>query len=86
MLVVQSLNTEQFHRRKFNGQPIDRFGCVVFSDVLKLIRKLPNKSSPRDVLPTLLLKSCADVFSPIIANLANHSFEKGEFPSIFKTA
>jgi len=47
----------------------------------QLTNRLPNKSSPRDVLPTSLLKSCADVFSPGIVNLANISLRTGEFPS-----
>jgi Reverse transcriptase (RNA-dependent DNA polymerase) len=44
------------------------------------------KSSPRDILPTTLLKQCAAVFTPIIAHLANISFEDGVFPSVFKVA
>src|SRR5664279_1908344 len=47
---------------------------------------MPNKSSPRDILPTSLLKSCSDIFAPIIAHLANLSFTQGSFPSMFKTA
>jgi Reverse transcriptase (RNA-dependent DNA polymerase) len=86
MTTVQSLNNERFQSRNFNGQPMDSLSDVVPSDVLKLISKLPNKSSPRDVLPTSLLLSCADVFSPVIANPANISFRTGEFSSTFKTA
>jgi hypothetical protein len=86
MTVVQSLNSERFKSRQFIGLPMDSFSDVEPSDVRKLIEKLPNKSSPRDVLLTSLLHSCVDVFSPITANLANISFRFGEFPSIHKTA
>jgi len=40
----------------------------------------------RDVLPTSLLKSISNVFSPVIAKLANISFLTGEFLSTYKTA
>jgi len=60
---------------------------VTSGEVLKLIANMPNKSSPLDVLPTSLLKSCADVFAPIIiAYLANLSFEQDQFPTTFKLA
>jgi len=75
-----------FQTRQFNGQPMDSFSDIEPSDVLKLINKLPNKSSPRDALPTSLLKMCADIFSPVIASLANITFRSGEFPSLCKTA
>ena len=44
------------------------------SEVSKLISKLPNKTSPLDYIHTPVLKSCSDVFSPLIAHLANLSF------------
>ena len=47
---------------------------------------MPGKLSPLDVVPTSLLKSCTDVFSPIIAHLANISFSSGHFPTSFKKA
>ena len=39
-----------------------------------------------DAIPTSLLKSCSDVFAPLIARLAAMSFRDGTFPSRFKTA
>jgi len=72
----------------FSGQSLSSFGTVTSEEVLKMITKLPNKSSPLDVLPTSLLKSCADIFASIIAHLAarflNLSFEQGRFPTKFK--
>ena len=43
-------------------------------------------SSNMDAIPTSLLKSCADVFAPLIARLAALSFREGQFPSRFKIA
>jgi hypothetical protein len=59
---------------------------VTVSEVDKLLSSLSGKSSPMDILPTTLLKSCAAVFSPLIAYMANLSFAEGVFPSIFLTA
>jgi len=42
---------------------------------------MPSKSSPLDVLPCSLLKSCAHVFAPAIARLANLSLQTGKFPT-----
>ena len=44
---------------------------VTVEEVRKVISSLPSKTSPLDVFPTSILKSCVDVFSPIIATLAN---------------
>ena len=59
---------------------------VTVEEVRKVISSLPSKTSPLDVFPTSILKSCVDVFSPIIATLANKSLTQGCFPSIFKSA
>ena len=55
-------------------------------DVKKILGSIPGKSSSMDALPTALLKSCADVFAPLIARLAALSFCDGQFPSRFKIA
>jgi len=47
---------------------------------------MPSKSSPLDILPCTLLKSCADVFAPVMATLANLSLQSGKFPSCYKKA
>jgi len=46
---------------------------------------MPNKSSPVDFIPTSIIKSCSDVFVPLIAHLAKLSFIEGKFPSRYKT-
>ena len=45
-----------------------------------------GKTSPRDSIPTTLMKECSSTFSSIIARLANLSFSEGGFPSAFKCA
>jgi len=59
---------------------------VTEDEVRRLISAMPAKSSPLDVLPTSVLKSCADVFTPIITRLANMSLQEGKFPSSYKRA
>jgi len=45
---------------------------------------MPNKSSPLDILLTLLLKSRCHIFAPAITHLINQSFARGKFPAMFK--
>jgi hypothetical protein len=85
--ITRTVNESLFQTpRQYVGSPLVAFTDVTSADVLKLLCSLPNKSSPRDVLPTPLLKSCADVFAPLIAHLMNRSFADGTFPTLFKTA
>jgi hypothetical protein len=55
-------------------------------EISKLLSSLPGKSSPMDAFPTSLLKSCADIFTPIIVRLCNLSFSSGRFPTIYRSA
>ena len=55
-------------------------------EVLKLLTLRPLKSSPVDVLPSVLLCSCATTFAPIISHMANLSLAECSFPAAFKTA
>ena len=70
----------------FSGPQLLDFGAVSIKEVKILVNSMSNKSSPLDVLPTSLLKSCADVFAPIVARIANLSFTSGKFPSMFRIA
>ena len=47
---------------------------------------MSSKSSPVDCIPTSIIKTCPDVFAPLIAYLAKLSFSEGRFPSRYKTA
>ena len=62
------------------------FVPVTSSEVQRLLTVMPSKSSPLDVIPTSLLKSCSTAFSGIIAHLANLTFQFGQFPAKFKLA
>ncbi|XP_065650523.1 uncharacterized protein LOC136078667 [Hydra vulgaris] len=62
------------------------FGTVTPTDVSKIIKALKPKTSPLDIIPTYILKSCSELFSLIIAHLANLSFKSGVFPASYKVA
>jgi len=62
------------------------FSPVIDGDVHRVLSKMPSKPSPLDAVPITLLKSCADVFVPIIVRLANLSFTEVHFPARYKEA
>ena len=68
------------------GDCLSNLPSVTHDEVQRILNSMPQKSSPMDFMPTSLLKSCADIFVPIICRLANLSFAEGHFPRIFKTA
>jgi len=55
-------------------------------EIQKLIRSMPANSSPLDKIPTSVIKTCADVFAPLIARLVTLSFSEGKFPVEYKHA
>ena len=57
---------------------------VTVDEVTRVIRLLPQKTSPLDIMPVSLLKLSADTIAPLIARLANLSFANGAFPSRYK--
>ena len=59
---------------------------VTAEEVSRLLSAMPAKSSPLDALPCSLLQACSTVFAPVIARLANLSFQTGKFPSCYKLA
>src|SRR5206468_4064121 len=61
------------------------FAPVTTTEAASLIRSL-TKSSPLDVIPVSLLKSCYTSFSTLLIELANRSFSQGKFSSRYKTA
>jgi len=68
------------------GTLLDDLKPVESEEIFKLLSSLPAKSSPMDMFPSSLLKSCADIFAPIIARLCNLSFSSGTFPACYRTA
>jgi len=77
---------QYFRDRGYDGQPLADLQAVTAGDVANILATMPAKSSPLDVMPTSLLKQCADVFSPVIARLANLSFAQGLFPQRYNLA
>jgi len=69
-----------------SNPPLDHLDRVTQEEVARLLSRLPNKSSPLDYIHTSIIKSCSDVFAPLIAHLANLSFSEGCFPTQFKLA
>jgi len=85
--ITQTMNQSLFQTpRSYTVSPLVAYPDVSLADVLKVLSSWPNKSSPRDILPTSLLKSYAYVFAPLIAHLTNCLFDEDTFPTLFKTA
>ena len=61
-----------------------RFTNTSDEEVIQAIHNIPLKTSSLDFIPTMILKSCSDVFTPLIATLVNLSFSEGRFPDVFK--
>jgi len=74
-------STDRSHR----GPSLDSFSRVTAADVHRLHVKMLAKSSPLDIVPTSLLKACANQFAVIISRLANLSFHEGKLPACFNT-
>lgn len=72
--------------RSHDGPPLTEFRPVTELDVHRIIAKMKSKTSPLDIVPVSVIKECADLFSPVIARLANITFTQGRFPSDYKTA
>ena len=71
---------------RYEGKQMDTLTLVTDNEVRKLISSLPNKTSPLDLMPTNVLKLCADILSPFIVRMANLSFQTGIFPTSFRIA
>src|SRR4029077_1492483 len=65
---------------------LDLFEPGTEAEVLRVIMRLPNKTSPLDYIHTSVLKSCSGVFVPLVTRLINLSFSEGCFPDQFKRA
>ena len=83
---LQSSDRRMFAVHQHLGPELSSFEPVTIQEVRKLLSTMPTKSSPLDVLPCRLLRSCAHVFAPAIARLANLSLLTGKFPARYKTA
>ena len=81
-----SMTARHFEVRRHTGPMLSTFPEVTVDEVRRLLTNMPSKSSPLDVLPCSLMKSCQDVFVPVIAKLANLSLKSGKFPACYKRA
>jgi len=81
---LQSMTVRHFEVRRHVGSKLSTFLEVTLDEVRRLLSKMPSKSSPHDVLPCSLIKSCQDVFAPVIAKLANLSLRSGKFPTCYR--
>jgi hypothetical protein len=62
------------------------FSPVTLSELSSLILACPTKSSPRDPIPTSLLKELLPVLAPSLLRLVNLSLSTGVFPDEMKLA
>jgi len=79
-------SARQFVVKQHVGLTLAAFRPVTTDEVCQLLSTMPSKSSPLDALPCLLMKSCTDVFVPVLARLANLLFQTGKFPACYKRA
>ena len=59
---------------------------VRVTEIHRILASCPAKASPADCIPPSIIKACPNLFSELIAELANRSFREGIFPSCFKRA
>jgi len=67
-----------------SSSSLSTFRSTTVDEVSSLIRRLPDKSSAADPIPTSVLKDVADLVAPYIVHLFNTSIAAGRFPSCFK--
>ena len=88
--IASTLSGQQFDPlesdQPFCGTLMSEFQPVTTTEVERLIRSMPSKSSPLDAFPTSLIKQCSSTFATVISRLANLLFEHATFPTNFKTA
>jgi len=62
------------------------YQSVSADDVVDAIRRLPDKCSAADPIPTYVMKRISDIIAPFVAELFNRSLASGRFPAGFKEA
>ena len=71
---------------QFIGDKFEVITARTIVEVKRIIHSMPSESPPLDIIPTSLLKSSVNTFTPIVSRLATLSFDKGSFPENFKRA
>ena len=72
--------------RSNSNSIISCFDAITPSDVVKIMKKSCERTSPLDSFPHHVFSHCTKPLSTAIAKLINMSFQEGHFPSIYKTA
>ena len=62
------------------------FRAVTVSDIIDVIKSLPNKQSSLDPIPCNLVKLCQSELSLVFKKVINSSFKLGAFPNSLKVA
>jgi len=86
---IQQFTESDYCSRRHTGPTLSQLSPTTAYEVRKVLTTTCLKPSPTDVLPTTLLRSSVDVFAPVIAHMANLSFNECRFPArpaAFKTA
>ena len=81
-----SIGVRTLHTRAPHGVSFQQFCPLTVDDVISAVRRLPDKSSAADPIPTSVLKQIVDVIAPFITELFNRSIQAGHFPTTFKEA
>ena len=83
---LQQSSAPEFSGRRHTGPTLSQLSPTTAAEVRKVLTTTQLKPSPVDVLPTALLRASIDTFAPVIAHMANLSFQQCRFPAAFKTA
>ena len=65
---------------------LSSFTPVSEEELLKILKSSPSKSCDLDLIPTSLVKECADILITPITKIVNYSITEGSFPNCFKMA
>jgi len=68
------------------GVSLRTFTSVSADDVVDAIRRLPDKCSAADPIPTYVMKRISEIIAPFVTELFNRSLVSGRFPAGFKEA
>jgi hypothetical protein len=68
------------------GVSFQQFSSLTTDDVINAVRRLPDKSSAADPMPTSVFKQVVNLVAPFNVELFNRSFAAGHFPAGFKEA
>jgi len=73
-------------RRARSDVAFRAFSPLATDDVINAVRRLPDKFSAADSIPSLIFKQIIDVIALFVVALFNRSLAVGHFPAGFKEA